>query len=97
MSRPTPAESAYLERVKNLPCSCCGAPGPSDAHHPRTGQGMSQRAGHYTAVALCKDCHQGPKGIHGDRTMMRIFKIDEMGMLNLTISGVVRELLGNPW
>ena len=87
-------ESAYLERVKNLPCSCCGAPGPSQAHHPREGQGMSQRAGHFTAVALCMACHQGQKGIHGDRTLMRIYKVDEMELINRTVAGVMRNLLG---
>lgn len=91
---PTREESAYLERVKNLPCQCCGAPGPSSAHHPREGQGMAQRAGHFCATALCYDCHQGPQGIHGDQTYLRIYKLNEMDLIDKTVGAVMRNLLG---
>jgi hypothetical protein len=79
------SERQYIERVKNLPCACCDAPSPSDAHHIRTGQGASERASHYLTVALCKDCHQGTKGLHGDKTFMRIFKKNELDLLAITI------------
>ena len=32
-NRLTAKERAHIQRVKQLPCSVCDAPGPSDAHH----------------------------------------------------------------
>ena len=75
----TPAERAHLEAVKLLPCSVCDAPPPSDAHHINQGQ-------HFTAVALCKDCHQGSfNGWHGQKRMWLIKKMDELAALNVTL------------
>lgn len=75
----TSAEHAHLEAVKWLPCSVCDAPSPSDAHHINQGQ-------HFTAVALCKDCHQGSdNGWHGRKVMWRIMKMDELAALNVTL------------
>lgn len=78
------AERRHVGRVKSLPCGVCGHPPPSSAHHIREGQGMSQRAGHFLTIPLCRDCHQGPQGLHGDRTLWRIYKRDELGVLNET-------------
>lgn len=73
------AERAHIERVKQLDCSVCDAPGPSDAHHINQGQ-------HFTAVALCKSCHQGPLlGWHGQRRAWLIRKLDELGALAVTL------------
>ena len=70
---------AHLARVKELPCSVCDAAGPSAAHHIK--QGM-----HYTCVALCADCHQGPvMGWHGQRKAWAIRKMDELAALDVTI------------
>ncbi len=75
----TKAEAAHLESVKLLPCSVCDAAGPSDAHHIRQGQ-------HFSCVALCKDCHQGSfNGIHGQRRMWLVRKMDEIDALAVTI------------
>ena len=58
-SKLTQQERKWIGLVKEQPCSVCGAPGPSDAHHIK--QGL-----HYTVVALCKSCHQGSvMGWHG--------------------------------
>lgn len=51
---------------------------------------MGQRAGDYTVVPLCWECHQGPKGVHGDRSRLALRKKTEMGMLNDTIENVLR-------
>lgn len=80
---------AHIERIKHMDCILCGAAGPSDAHHIRTGQGMGQRADDVLAVPLCKACHQGPHGIHGDRAMLRINKVDEMDLLAMTLKEVL--------
>lgn len=75
-------ESAHLLKVKSLPCSLCDAPPPSDAHHIK-----QQR--HYTAIALCKDCHQGSvNGLHGQRRMWSVMKMDEIDALNVTIGNL---------
>lgn len=73
------ADREWLGRVKELPCSVCGAPGPSDAHHIKQGQ-------HRTCVALCRDCHQGGEnGWHGRKTMWRVMKMDEIDALAITL------------
>ena len=72
-------EAAHIGAVKALPCSVCDEPGPSDAHHIKQGQ-------HFTVVALCKSCHQGPlMGWHGQRRMWAIKKMDEVDALAVTI------------
>jgi hypothetical protein len=61
---------------------------PATVHHLRTGQGKGQRASDYLTVALCPDCHQGPHGIHGDRSLLRIAKVEELDLLALTIEAL---------
>lgn len=87
----TPAEREHIARVKALPCGLCGARGPSHAHHIRTGQGMSQRAGHYCTLPLCFSCHQGPNGIHGDRALWRVYRKTEMDVLDETNQRLMEE------
>ena len=78
-NRLTAKERTYLARIKELPCSVCDAPGPSEAHHIKQGQ-------QFTAVALCVDCHRGPvMGLHGQRRAWAIRKIDELAALNITL------------
>lgn len=72
-------ERRHLAAVKSLPCSLCDAPGPSEAHHIK--QGLQ-----FTAVALCPECHRGPVlGLHGQRRMWSINKMDELDALDVTI------------
>lgn len=72
-------EADHIEAVKALPCSVCDEPGPSDAHHIKQGQ-------HFTVVALCKSCHQGAlMGLHGQRRMWAIKKMDEVDALAVTV------------
>lgn len=75
----TTREHDHIARVKQLGCSVCDAPGPSDAHHITQGQ-------NYTVVALCKDCHQGSfNGWHGQKRMWSVMKLDEVAALNITL------------
>lgn len=75
-------ERRYLAAVRSLPCSVCDAPGPSEAHHIE--QGLQ-----YTCVALCVDCHRGPiLGLHGQRRMWAIKKMNELSALNVTIQRI---------
>lgn len=76
---PTQAERRHIERVKSLPCSVCDASAPSDCHEINQGQW-------FTSIALCKDCHQGGlNGIHGQKRMWAIKKMDELAALNVTV------------
>jgi hypothetical protein len=76
------AERKHLQEVKELPCSVCDAPPPSDAHHIKQGR-------QYTCVALCKSCHQGSKmGWHGEKRAWAIAKMDELDALNITIKRI---------
>lgn len=81
-------ERDYLNDVAQLDCTLCGKSGPSTVHHIRAGQGMGQRAPHFLVAALCHDCHQGPQGLHGDRTLLRVFKRNELDLLAETMERV---------
>jgi hypothetical protein len=74
----TKAERAHIERVKGLPCSLLDTPPPSSAHHIKQGQ-------HFTTVALSWEAHQGPNGWHGNKSLWRIRKMDELDALAVTI------------
>lgn len=77
-----PDEREHLARVKELPCSLCDAPGPSEAHHIE--QGL-----HYVCVALCADCHRGHNGWHGTKAFWKIRKMNELDALNKTIKAIL--------
>ena len=83
----TKAESNYMSRVASLPCAVCGDR-PVELHHIREGQGMGQRAKNWLVVPLCPECHRGSIGLHGDRTRMRILKMDELDLLANTIEAL---------
>lgn len=65
----TKADRQHLDRVASLGCMLCRRLGyydtPAEIHHPRTGQGMSQRAPHSDAIPLCPLHHRGDVGVHG--------------------------------
>jgi len=81
----TKDEREHLAKVKQLPCGLCQAAPPSIAHHIRTGQGMSQRGGHYCTIPLCPLCHSGKDGIHGTKALWRIYRQTELNVLDQTI------------
>ena len=78
-----PTEAEHLALVKSCPCSVTGAPPPSEAHHIRQGD-------HFTAIALSWEAHRGPQGIHGDKTLWRVAKMNELAALNVTLRNVAR-------
>lgn len=80
---PTAKERAHIERVKQLNCSVCDAPGPSECHEIK--QGLW-----FASVALCIDCHRGPiLGLHGQRRAWLVRKLDEQDALAKTIERLV--------
>lgn len=79
---PTAAERRHIVAVKSLPCSVCDAPGPSDCHEIKQGQW-------FTSVALCPSCHTGSvMGIHGQKRMWAIKKMDELDALAATVERI---------
>lgn len=76
------AESEHMGKVKESGCAVCAAGGVVEAHHIE--QGL-----HFCTVGLCPTCHRGPMGIHGDKTMWRIHKMDEIKALNETLRRVL--------
>ena len=92
MSRDKQA-SNYLGRVKQLDCVLCAAlnmpqESVTEAHHLRSGHGMSDRASDYLVIALCVDCHRGPNGFHGTKTLMKLAKMTELDLLAETIKAL---------
>jgi len=79
LNRIAPKDRERLARVKACPCSVCGAPGPSEAHHIRQHE-------QYLCVALCADCHRGSLlGLHGQRRAWTLRKMDEWDALAVTL------------
>lgn len=82
----TAEERVYVDMVKALPCSVCNAPPPSQAHH------FKQHL-QYTTIALCIDCHKGAfNGWHGQKTMWRVMKMEQIDALELTIKRVIKNM-----
>ena len=83
----TATEKRHLDRIAAMPCALCGA-SPVHVHHIRAGQGMGERASHFLTIPLCPECHQGKEGIHGNRALLKVRKVDELGLLAKTIEGL---------
>lgn len=86
MSKYTKSEITHFERIKSMPCSLCGASEPSDAHHILEGRTPGRKSPTYTAIPLCKSCHQDShNGIHGNQAMWRVMRKTELQCLSETI------------
>lgn len=88
----TKLEKLYMDMIASMPCALCGEEG-VHVHHIREGQGMAQRANNYLTIPLCPSCHQGPNGVHGDKSLMRIMKKEELDLLADTIEMVADRCL----
>lgn len=79
---------AHMGRIKAMDCVCCrllNQPQRSstDVHHIRWGRIARND---WLTVPLCHEgCHQGPNGVHGDRTYLRLLQLDEPQLLAVTI------------
>ena len=82
----TKAEKRHMDRVAQLPCALCGAM-PVQVHHMREGgaAGAGERVDAWLTIPLCPSCHTGPRGVHGDKTMLKIRKANEHGLLAETL------------
>ena len=82
----TAAERRHVAKIKQMDCVVCGASGPSECHEINQGQW-------FTSMPLCADCHRGGiNGIHGQKRMWAVKRLDELGALNVTI----QRLMENP-
>ena len=83
--RPTAAERPHIARIAALPCGVCGASGPSEVHEIRQGAW-------FTSIPLCPDCHRGSfNGIHGQRRIWNVKKLDELAVLGNTVAALMGE------
>ena len=79
---PTKAERAHIVRIKEMACGVCGAHGPSECHEIKQGQW-------FTSIPLCPDCHRGAlNGLHGQKRMWAVMKVDELDVLAWTIQSL---------
>lgn len=75
----TKREREHVGRVKEMDCSCCGASGPSEAHH-------IEQHKQWVCIPLCESCHRSSfNGIHGQARIWNVLKKTEMSCLNDTI------------
>lgn len=80
-------ERKHLAMVKELNCSVCDQPGPSEAHHIK--QGLQ-----YTCIPLCASCHRDNfNGIHGQARIWKVYKKTEETCLNDTIKKLLYGLV----
>ncbi|MBK9497332.1 MAG: hypothetical protein IPO08_22990 [Xanthomonadales bacterium] len=81
-----------MGRVAAMNCVLCELIGErqsskTDVHHIRDGAGAGQRNSDFLTVPLCHEsCHQGPQGIHGDKSRLRLAAVTELDLLAMTIS-----------
>jgi len=82
----TVAEAEYVRSVALQPCAVCDAGGgeaaPSEVHEIEQGNW-------WLSIALCGGCHRGPiNGLHGQRRMWILKKLDEQKALAITVRRV---------
>ena len=84
----------HLATIASLPCVLCellGMPqtARTQVHHLREGVGMGQRNSDMLTIPLCADHHTGQSGIHGDRSALRLAKVEELDLLDITLTKVM--------
>jgi hypothetical protein len=79
------AERRHVAIIKEMDCVVCGAAGPSECHELE--QGLW-----FASIPLCADCHRGSlNGIHGQRRMWAVKRLDELKALNVTIQRLLED------
>lgn len=84
--KPNNAEKMHIDRIKSMSCIICQASAPSECHEINQGQW-------FTSMPLCADCHRGSvNGIHGQKRLWNVYKMDELAALNETIKLLMLEI-----
>ena len=84
----TPLARARMGRIKAMDCVCCrllnqAQQSITDVHHIRWGRVARND---WLTIPLCHEgCHQGPRGVHGDRTFLRLLQMEEPQLLAVTL------------
>ena len=85
-TKPTAEEKRHIERIKLMPCIICQTQAPSECHEINQGQW-------FTSMPLCADCHRGSlNGIHGQKRLWNVYKMDELSALNETIRKLCEQM-----
>lgn len=76
-----------MQRIAAMPCICCRLLGmqqqyKTNVHHIRQER---EPRNDFLTLPLCLPCHQQEKGIHGDKTYLRMLKMSEWGLLGEVI------------
>ena len=84
--KPNASERLHIARIKAMNCIICDNQAPSECHEITQGQW-------FTSMPLCADCHRGSiNGIHGQRRLWNVYKMDELSALNETIRKLFEEM-----
>ncbi|WP_340615222.1 Ref family recombination enhancement nuclease [Xenorhabdus thailandensis] len=81
------SEKQWLSGVASLGCIACRNLGlgasPAEIHHVRTGQGMAQRAEHFSVLPLCPRHHRAcyPTGFYAAPKTWQAFHGTEIELL----------------
>lgn len=60
---PDPVERGHMDRLAAMGCLVCGSP--ASLHHVMKARGKVRRRDHRFVAPLCREHHQGDKGVHG--------------------------------
>ena len=76
-----------MARIAAMRCICCELLGqeqetPTAVHHIREGRIARND---YLTLPLCWSCHQGPRGVHGDKGWLAQLRMSEVDMLGAVI------------
>ena len=88
--------TAYTAEIRAMRCVLCtvlsqAQETKTQAHHLRAPAGGGQKASDFLTIPLCRCCHTGKLGIHGDRSLLRIARCTEYDLLALTIQARYRQ------
>ena len=82
--RPTKLEQKHLDKLSVMSCVVCGSR-PVEIHELKQGQW-------YTSIPICASCHRCEhNGIHGQKVMWKLYRMDELDALNRTIKLLMEE------
>ena len=82
----------HMGRVAALPCAVCGNE-PVEVHHLIQGRTPGVKSDDWLTIPLCPDCHRGTlNGIHGQKRMWDVMRINEHDALSRTLEQLYGEM-----